>query len=636
MCGIAGVFDPRTRRDGDELGALVGTMIEPLRPRGPDGEGIWVDASVGLAFGHRRLAVLDLSDEGAQPMVSADGRWVITYNGEIYNHADHADELRARGHRFRGHSDTEVLVESIAAWGLEETLERIDGMYAFGLWDRRDRRLHLVRDRFGEKPLCWSALPSGEIVFASTLAGLRAHPDLVERIDRDALTLYFRHKYVPAPHTILQGVHKVEPGCVVSFDETGHRSDQRYWDYPSLVAGSAPFAGSPQDAVEELSHRLDTAVRRCLVADVPVGAFLSGGVDSTAVVAAGARCGTVRTFTIGSTDAGFDESADAEAVAARLGTDHTTFMVGPAEALAVVPELGAIYDEPFADSSQIPSRLVAALARQHVTVAVTGDGGDELFGGYNRYTWVPAVWSRCQRLPVVLRRAAARVLHLAPPGPIDRAASRWAPRGAPRQPGTKLAKLADVLDAAGPEEMYRRLVTHWPDPELLVRGGHEPPTWHSEPRQVPEVGGIVRHMMTVDTVTYLPDDILTKVDRAAMSVSLETRVPLLSRSVAELAASLPVGMLLSEGVSKWPLRQLARRAVGDPVDRPKAGFGVPLGEWLRGPLRDWAGDLLAKPQLEEYVDLRPVRAAWDRHQAGRGGEEYRLWDVVMLSDWMGR
>lgn len=636
MCGIAGVFDPRTRRDGDELRALVGTMIEPLRPRGPDGEGIWVDPSVGLAFGHRRLAVLDLSDDGAQPMVSGDGRWVMTYNGEIYNHVDLADELRDRGHRFRGHSDTEVLIETVATWGLEEALERIDGMYAFGLWDRHARRLHLVRDRFGEKPLCWSALRSGEIVFASTLAGLRAHPDLVERLDRDALTLYFRHKYVPAPHTILQGVSKVEPGCVVSFDETGRRSHRRYWDYPALVATIEPFRGAPEEAVEELSGRLDAAVRRCLIADVPVGAFLSGGVDSTAVVAAGTRGGTVRTFTIGSTDAGFDESSDAEVVAARLGTDHTTFMVGPSEALAVVPELGAIYDEPFADSSQIPSRLVAALARQHVTVAVTGDGGDELFGGYNRYTWVPAVWSRCRRLPVGVRRAAARALHLAPPGPVDRLASRWAPRGTPRQPGTKLAKLAGVLDAPSPEEMYRRLVTHWPDPEGLVRGGHEPLTWHSQPGQVPEVGGIVRHMMTVDAITYLPNDILTKVDRAAMSVSLETRVPLLSRPVAELAASLPVGMLLRDGVSKWPLRQLARSAVGDLVDRPKAGFGVPLGEWLRGPLRDWAGDLLANPELGELVDLRLVQAAWDRHQAGRGGEEYRLWDVVMLSDWMGR
>lgn len=640
MCGIVGVLDPRHDRDSLDAARLVGHMADAMAARGPDASGTWVDQHAGVAFGHRRLSILDLSDHGAQPMNSADGRYVITYNGEIYNHGEIAADLASVGVALRGHSDTEVLVEAIARWGVAATLDRIDGMFAFGLWDLYERRLTLARDRMGEKPLYYGTLGNGEMVFASTLDALRRHPNFDRPVDRNALALYFRHKYVPAPWSIFDGINKLDPGHSVVIGPDGRVGEpEPYWSLFDLVARGLTFEGSPDEAVDELDRLLKESVQQRLVADVPVGAFLSGGIDSSAVVAAAQQVSTgpVRTFTIGSASADFDESNDARAVASHLGTEHTELKVTDADALALVERLGHVWDEPFGDSSQIPTMLVSQLARRDVTVALSGDAGDELFLGYNRYTWVPAIWRRIGGVPVGVRRDGASVGRRVP-APWWDLAARVVP--APRRPrilGLKVAKVLDIADSPNPEDVFHRLTSHWADPARLVRGATEPPTIHSDPGRWPASSGIVEHMAAIDAVTYLPDDILTKVDRATMSVSLEGRIPLLGRDIVEFAVGLPVDMRLRGGVSKWPLRQVLSRSMpAEMVDRPKTGFGVPLADWLRGPLRDWAEDKLSADSVAELLDADLVRATWEQHQSGRSNEAYKLWDVLMLGEWSRR
>lgn len=636
MCGIVGILDPLAGRPAAESQRLVAVMADAMTARGPDGRGTWIDETAGVAFGHRRLSILDLSDHGAQPMRSADGRYVITYNGEIYNHPELVDDLTSCGIRLRGHSDTEALLESIARWGLASTLDRIDGMFAFGLWDRHERRLTLVRDRMGEKPLYYGHL-RGEFVFASTLHALRRHPSFDRPVDRDALALYFRHKYVPAPWSIYQGIRKLEPATTLTVEADGsYGSSQTYWSYLGVVERGVTFDGSPQDAVDELDRLLKRSVRRRLVADVPVGAFLSGGIDSSTVVAVAQQVasGPVRTFTIGSRSADFDESSDARRVATHLGTDHTELVVTEADALAVVDRLGGIWDEPFGDSSQIPTLLVSELARRDVTVALSGDGGDELFLGYNRYVWVPAIWNRMDHVPVGLRRSAARLGARVPVSWWDRAARLIPASRRPRMVGLKVAKVLDVVDARTPEEVFHRLTSHSRDPERLVRGSTEPATLHTDPTTWPATSGIVEHMATIDAVTYLPDDILTKVDRATMSVSLEGRIPLLSREIVEFAAGLPPDLRMRGGVSKWPLRQLLARSLPpETFERPKTGFGVPLADWLRGPLRGWAEEQLRSNVMSDYLDESLVAQAWRQHLSGRHNRAYELWDIFMLVAW---
>lgn len=640
MCGIAGVLDPQRRRPADELGRVLEAMTAQMVPRGPDGDGTWCDDELRVGFGHRRLSVLDLSEHGAQPMHSADGRWVLTYNGEIYDHDELLADLRGAGVRFRGHSDTEVLLEAIAKYGLAATLERIDGMFAFGLWDRAQQELVLARDRMGEKPLYYGRLPNGEVVFGSDLDALAAHPAFERAVDLDALALFFRHKYVPAPHTIYRGIHKLEPGHIVRIGAEGTiGTPEPYWSYLDVVSRGATFDGSPDEAVGELDRLLRRSVRRRLVADVPVGAFLSGGIDSSTIVAVAQQESSqpVRTFTIGSGSADYDESSDARTVAEHLGTEHTELMVSDADAMAVVEQLGAIYDEPFADSSQVPTRLVSELARRDVTVALSGDGGDELFAGYNRYLWVPAIWKQLDRVPVGLRRRGGALASKVPPSTWDRAATVLPAGRRPRMLGLKVAKVLGVADAATPHEVYHRLVSHWQDPEQLVRGAHEPATVHTDPSRWPRVPGIVEHMTALDAVTYLPDDILAKVDRAAMSVSLESRIPLLDRHVVEFAAQLPLDYKIRDGVAKWPLRQLLARSLPSAMfERPKSGFGVPIEDWIRGPLRPWAEHHLFGPVTSSFLDGDLVRRAWSEHLDGRANNAYELWDVILFSVWAER
>lgn len=625
-------------------------MADTLIHRGPDDAGVWVDDAAGLALGHRRLAILDLSPAGHQPMVSVSGRWVIAFNGEIYNHLELRRSLESQGRApaWRGHSDTETLLAAIEAWGLPGALQRSVGMFALALWDRESRTLTLARDRLGEKPLYYG-WQRGVLLFGSELKALRAHPAFVGDIDRGALALFFRHNYVPAPHSIYQGIRKLPPGACLTITERQTRAGRagdpvRYWSFAQVVARGQrqPFAGTEADAVLEAERLLRQAVAGQMVADVPLGAFLSGGVDSSTVVAlmqAQSRR-PVRTFTIGFHEGEYNEAQHAAAVARHLHTDHTELYVTPDQAMQVIPRLPALYDEPFADSSQIPTFLVAQLARQHVTVSLSGDGGDELFGGYNRYFWAHGLWRRLGWMPPGLRAGAARLLTTWSPEAWNRA---WGTVGGllPRRyrfpnPGDKLHKLAEVLAATAPEAVYRSLVSHWRTPSALVLGAVEPSTVLTQPDTWPPVDDGRHRMMALDTESYLPDDILVKVDRAAMGVSLETRVPLLDHRVVEFAWTLPLGLKIRGGVGKWLLRQVLYRHVPERlIERPKMGFGIPIDHWLRGPLRDWAEDLLDERRLREagYLDPIPVRRLWAEHVTGTRNWQHHLWDVLMWEAW---
>lgn len=646
MCGVTGLWSRRAEA-ADRLRELVDAMAATLAHRGPDDAGSFVDDGCGLALGHRRLSVVDLSPTGHQPMASADGRYVVSYNGEVYNHRALRTELDRAGVRLRGTSDTEVLVEWIARFGLDDALERANAMFALAVWDRAERTLHLARDRFGEKPLYYG-WAGDTFLFGSELKALRRHPDLRPEVDRDVVALYLRHNCVPAPYCIFRGLAKLPPGTVLTVTAAtavGALPRPRpYWSMERLVAEAAPVAGRGlQETLDELEVVLGDAIAGRMEADVPVGAFLSGGIDSSLVVALmqARHSAKVKTFTIALADAAFDEADDARAVADHLGTEHAELVVTAGDALETVSSLPVWYDEPFADSSQIPTALLARLTRRHVTVALSGDGGDELFAGYNRYVWASRFWTRLGGLPRPVRRGAARGLEAVAPATWD----SWFERAAPvlprplrvRMPGLKIAKVARVLPSADLDEVHRLLASHVVDPAAFVIGATEPPTRLTEPGSWPDRLDPVARMMALDTVTYLPDDILTKVDRATMASSLEARVPFLDPAVAAFAWSLPLEDKLRAGEGKWVLRQLLYRHVPRAlVDRPKMGFGIPVADWLRGPLRPWAEELLAEDRLrrEGYLDPAPVRRLWEEHRSGRWDRHGELWDLCMFQAWL--
>ena len=645
MCGLAGCWAPGRGEDLREAGLA---MADALAHRGPDGSGVWVEGEAGLALGHRRLSIIDLSEDGAQPMVSASGRYVIAYNGEVYNFAAIRRELDAGGFSpaYRGHSDTEVILAAMEAWGVEGAVRRFVGMFAFALWDRRDRVLSLVRDRLGIKPMFygWSG---GALLFGSELKALRAHPAWRGEVDRGALALLLRHNCIPAPYSIYQGVHKLPPGSILTLRSPAPDSAEPvpYWSAREVAQrGSAdPFRGGDAEAIGELDALLRDAVGLRMIADVPLGAFLSGGVDSSVVVALmqAQSDRPVKTFSIGSHNRQFDEAQHARAVAEHLGTEHTELYVTPEEARSVIPSLPEMFDEPFADSSQIPTFLVSRLARQHVTVSLSGDGGDELFAGYNRHVWGERLWNRVGHIPNRARGAIGRALASRSPESWNRLYQRVEPvvpaRMRQRMPGYKVHKLAEVLNARTPEALYRSLASHWKHPEQLVPGAAEPATALTDPRRAAALPGFTERMMYMDLVTYLPDDILTKVDRASMAVSLEARVPLLDHRVVEFAWRLPLSMKLRSGQGKWILRQVLDRYVPRTlIERPKMGFGIPLGEWLRGPLREWAEALLDERTLREggFFDPAPIRRGWSEHLAGKRDAEYHLWTVLMFQAWL--
>src|SRR5688500_1858362 len=645
MCGIAGIISASRLDERD-----VRRLIDRIAHRGPDDDGVWVDPEAGVGLGHRRLSIVDLSPAGHQPMTSADGRYVITYNAEIYNHAELRAELEKQQGAvppggWRGHSDTETLLECVSAWGLDATLPKIVGMFAFALWDRQERQLHLVRDRFGEKPLYYGWV-GRDFLFASELKAIRAHPRFDGEIDRRALRLFAARTYIPAPFSIYKRLFKLEPGCVLTItpEEAGTPLDtppkgiRGYWSYRDVVRrGLEQPIEDEREALDQLEQVLSTAISGQSVADVPVGAFLSGGIDSSTMIALYQKYSStpVRTFTIGFEEAGFNEADDARAVAAHLGTVHSERTVTVKEARDVIPLLPSMYDEPFADSSQIPTFLVSRFAREQVTVALTGDGGDELFGGYNRYVTAPQLWQQLRRLPKPLRSAVGSPLSRLPSqfwnGAVGLLPGRRRPHlGGKIQKGLRVAGSVRNLD-----ELYSSFLDEWSFEDSPVRGGDGPgPGWDMEiAGDAPDT----LRMMYCDAVSYLPGDILCKVDRASMAVGLETRVPYLDHRVAELAARIPLHMKVRGGRGKHILRELLYREVPRELfERPKAGFAIPVGDWIKGPLRPWAEELLEPSRMagEGWFDPEIVQRRWQDHLSGRRDSTPALWAVLMFQSWL--
>jgi asparagine synthase (glutamine-hydrolysing) len=698
MCGFAGFITTNTAQLS-QAEAVASKMALAIQHRGPDDIGAWADASTGIALGFRRLSILDLSSAGHQPMHSASGRYVITFNGEIYNHTYLRDLISAEqmvtpAKHWRGHSDTETLLACFEAWGLEETLKRTVGMFAVALWDTQTNTLHLARDRFGEKPLYygWATTASSSspaFVFGSELKALRAYPSFSNEVSRKALALFMRFTYVPAPYSIYQNIFKLEPGCILSIktDISINKKDyfskagdfqhwqsvptaplrppavqsgltmHRWWSLTSVVeAGAQNQISSEDEALEILEQRLKDAVRVQSLADVPLGAFLSGGVDSSCIVALmqAQAASPVKTFTVGFEEAAFDESPHARAVAEHLGTEHNELFVSAKQAQAVIADLPTVYDEPFADSSQIPTHLVCKAARQQVTVALSGDAGDELFGGYNRYFWGPRIWSRLAWLPYPARQALGVAIRAVPTAGWDslsRPVNALLPDSKNiTRAGINAHKLAARLSGVRDmDDLYKSLVSEWQDPAQVVKGAgggsggdtgvvlSEPASMLSDPWPAAGVEQGQHRMMYRDSMTYLSDDILCKVDRAAMATSLETRVPFLDHRVAELAWRLPLNMKIRNGQGKWALRQVLYKYVPkNLIERPKAGFAIPIGQWLRGPLKDWAEALLDEKRLEVegYFYSKPIRDKWVQHLSGRYDHTASLWAVLMFQSWL--
>lgn len=613
-----------------------------LSHRGPDDEGLWIDRDEGIALAHRRLSILDLSPAGHQPMLSACGRYAMVFNGEIYNHHELRRRLEQQGaYVWRGHSDTETLLAMIARYGVESALGSVVGMFAIAVWDRHEKALYLARDRFGEKPLYYGLL-DGELVFASELGAIQAYQNRRLDVDRDALVLLLRYGMVPSPHSIYRGISKLPPGCMIRLCAKNALEGQlpaptAYWQvgHSNEEIGGGLFSGSEKDALAKLDSLLRESVANQMLADVPLGAFLSGGVDSSTIVALMQSQSQlpVRTFTIGFHEKGYNEAEFAHQVASHLGTEHTEIYVTPEDALAIIPSLPKVYDEPFADQSQIPTLLVSQLAKRSVSVSLSGDGGDELFGGYNRYLFAPKMWLRAQRLPAAVRGIFPSLISSLSPESWSRI-SGFLPAGRRYSDlGGKLYKLSNVFGAESPSELYESLVARWADADDVVIGHSGVSGYAHGPG-----GGddLAEYMMRQDARFYLPNDVMTKVDRAAMSVSLETRAPLLDHRIAEFAWALPLSMKIRDGQGKWILRQLLYKHVpSSMIERPKMGFAVPLDTWLRGPLREWAENLLSQHRLdsEGYLNSGVIRKMWDEHLNQKRNWADRLWSVLMFQAW---
>ncbi len=646
MCGITGFLCAAPVVNGEDLLHRMGRAINY---RGPDDDGVWLDATKRVGLGHRRLSILDTTSAGHQPMQSDCGRYVIVFNGEIYNHLALRESLdRDFGKRsWISHSDTETLLYGLTGWGAEKFLQSASGMFAFALWDNKRRNLILARDRIGEKPL-YFGWQEKSFLFSSDLSAIKTHPSFKGVINRNSLALYLRYNYVPAPHSIYQGVFKLKPGCLLELSlESGEKEIIRpYWNFDQVVkSGLAnPFHGSPGDAINTLHSSLLDSVESQMLSDVPLGAFLSGGIDSSLIVSLMQDRSTkpVQTFTIGSDDSEFNEAGYAKKVASHLGSDHTELYVNSSDALAVIPILASTYSEPFSDSSQIPTYLVSQLARQNVTVALSGDGGDELFGGYNRYLSARRIWRAMQLFPLPLRQFIGYILYRLSPSQWDQVFNILFSI-IPRKyrfsiPGEKAHKLADIVSLKDGIDFYKRLISQWPSPESVVIGAEEPNLFsNNKLNMFQSMKNIEEWMMAIDAQTYLPDDILVKVDRAAMANSLETRVPFLDHQIVELAWQLPLSYKIRGGQGKWLLRQILNKYVPkNLIERPKMGFGVPLASWLRGALKDWAECLLDEDRLrqEGFFDPSPIRSMWEQHLSGRYNRQYYLWPILMFQAWL--
>lgn len=640
MCGIAGVLDPAAAHDA--VRAIVQPMCDALRHRGPDSSGLWSAADGCVSLGHRRLAILDLSPAGHQPMVSRDNRYVLVFNGEIYNHRELRAKLGSEGVTFRGHSDTEVLCEAISRWSVVRTLDRLNGMFAFAVWDQVDRVLILARDRIGEKPLYYGWF-GASFVFASELKALRTHRSFTGRLDHSAIGAYLRRSFIPAPLTIYEGISKLPPGCILRIDRdrsAARPEPEPYWSLAGVARQGEKdriAVGDLPAAADEFDALLHSAVSLRRDADVPLGAFLSGGVDSSLVVALlqAESSQRVKTFTVSIPDDQLNEADAARAVARHLGTDHQQIDLTHGDALALVPELIGMYDEPFGDPSAVPTALMSRAARRYVKVCLSGDGGDELLAGYNRYIYGPKMWARFRHLPPVCRAWVARALQARSPAQWDwlaGTAGTVLPALRQYSPGTKVHKLAHVIQARDGQQVYEALTTFWDSSELLL---HPVPL----PSRVdpPVHLSLVDQMLYLDGIATLPDDMLVKVDRASMAVSLECRVPLLDHRLIEFSWRLPEEAKVRGGRGKWLLRQVLERYVPrELVERPKLGFDPPIAAWLRGPLRSWASDLLASDRLQRQglLNPNPIERVWREHQSGQRNHDYALWTILMLQSWL--
>ncbi|HEY6351152.1 MAG TPA: asparagine synthase (glutamine-hydrolyzing) [Candidatus Angelobacter sp.] len=641
MCGIAGFW--QRKRGGEHPLEVLKHMGTALAHRGPDDSGCFFDSSTGLGLSFRRLSILDLSPAGHQPMDSASGRYTIIFNGEVYNFEEIRREL-GDGYSWRGHSDTEVMLEAIERWGLPAAVRRFVGMFAFALWDHAEHALSLVRDRLGIKPVYYG-FAGGDFVFASELKAIREYPGFEGVIDRSALALYMRHNYVPSPHCIYQGLNKLPPGHILTLEAPSEQPKMScYWSAGEVAKAGldSRVKGDDQEIVAQLDEKLREAIRLRMIADVPLGAFLSGGVDSSTVVALMQAQSNrpVKTFTIGFHEDAYNEAAHAKRVAAHLGTEHTELYVTPEQAQNVIHLLPRMYDEPFADSSEIPTYLVSKLARESVTVSLSGDGGDELFAGYNRYFLTSSIWNSMKWAPKPVRKMAARLIHSLPPSGIDRMYGCVRPVIPARRRfsavGDKAHKLAAFWDLGSPQAIYLQALSHW-TPSEIVPDSREPATVIQFFRESAWLPRLEDQMMLTDLVNYLPDDILAKVDRASMAVSLEARVPVLDHRVVEFAWRLPLHFKIRNGISKWVLRQVLYKYVPrELIERPKMGFGVPIDSWLRGPLREWAEEMLSRQNLGRHglFNVETIREKWDEHLSGARNWQYLLWDVLVFQDWL--
>jgi asparagine synthase (glutamine-hydrolysing) len=648
MCGIAGFWRNTSDQNTDWLEETASAMANTLVHRGPDDTGIWVDETIGIAFGHRRLSIIDISEAGHQPMISADGRYVISYNGEVYNFMEIRQQLKKMGHFFKGQSDTEVMLAAFVQWGVEMAVKKFNGMFAFALWDRRDRLLWLARDRIGEKPLYYG-VQNGTLFFASELKAIRAHSDFAPEIDRDALASFLRFSYVPAPHSIYRGIKKLLPGHMLCLKSPlSENNPQSYWSLEEVMHASNrdPFSGSDEEVVGELEKQLKKTVRSRMVSDVPLGAFLSGGIDSSTVVALmqAQSDRPVNTFTIGFHEQEFNEAVHAKKVAEYLGTNHTELYVTPQEAMDVIPKLPEMYDEPFADSSQIPTHLISTLSKKHVTVALSGDGGDELFAGYNRYLIAERLWKVVKYMPSDMKNKIAGLLTGFSPDNVERFYSKVdgiLPRKMKvSRPAEKFQKMTRVFQTAStPQEIYKRIVSIIHTPESFLVSGCELSTLLDDESSWKENNDLVSAMVFLDLMTYHPDDILHKVDRASMAVSLETRVPYLDHNLIEFIMSFPLKMKIRNGSSKWILRQVLYRYLPqDLMERAKMGFAVPVGDWIKGSMREWAESLINERRLkkEGYFKEQTVGKMWQQHLSGKYNHTHELWNILMFQAWFER
>ena len=664
MCGITGFLDRNINTSNQEIEIILARMNQRLLHRGPDDDGVWLDSSQGIGLGHRRLSILDLSDAGHQPMTSQSQRYILVFNGEIYNHLEIRRDIENNGapnphpladrrptldsrieDRWRGHSDTETLLAAIDSFGVGEALTRCRGMFALALWDRHDRLLYLARDRMGEKPLYYG-WQGGTFLFGSELKALKAHPNFCGEIDRSALSELLRLGYIPGPRSIYRGISKLPPGTFLALGV--HRPDARpvsYWTSANAAERGqmSPFTGDTPEAVSTLDGILRSAVSSQMMADVPLGSFLSGGIDSSLVTALmqAQSSSPVQTFTIGFEEQEYNEASYAKVVAQHLGTNHTELIVGPDLALAVIPDLPKIFDEPFADASQIPTHLVSKLASKSVKVVLSGDGGDELFGGYNRHSWTMLLWNKMRYVPKGMRRQAANILMLVPPQLWDSILATWGfllpERLRYRSPGDKLHKIARILGASRPEDIYFELISQTKEANRFVIASNPADTLMCDSPDLPALRDIEHRIMFLDSTSYLPDDILTKLDRATMGVSLEGRTPLLDHRIVEFAWKLPLAMKIRNGQGKYVLRQVLSRYVPETLtERPKMGFGVPIDRWLREPLKEWGENLIHSDRLksEGFFNQKRVQLLWKQHQSGRRNHAPTLWSILMFQSWL--